>query len=371
MACIQVPIEKQRFCTLTITEACNLQCAYCYEEHKSKKAMPIDLAIRLAEEELNADNGYEFVKFQFFGGEPFIEFGVIKAVVERVKSRKYSKGYSFEITTNGTLLTDDIKKWLIANKDVVSCYLSLDGNREMHNINRSNSFDKIDLNFFAKHYPCCQVKMTVSEKTLPTLFEGVKFCYDNAFRVFWNLGFGIDWSDSHNEEILSRELLKLINYHLENPEVPVSTMLSDSITKVAYVQENTGVQTWCATGQQMVAYGIDGRKYPCQFFSPVTSGENAKELGEIKIDPEIPIEALDAKCRDCVIRAACPTCYGSNYYSTGNLYKKDPNMCALMKIILKARSYFFAQKWKNGTLKLSPEEEKATLKAIVLIQNGL
>ena len=42
-----------------------------------------------------------------------------------------------------------------------------------------------------------------------------------------------------------------------------------------------------------------------------------------------------------------------------------------MKIILKARSFFFAKLWERGLLKLSPEDEKATLKAIVLIQNNL
>lgn len=136
-----IPIEKQRFCTLTITDACNLHCSYCYERYKSKKKMPIDLAIQIAENELTADNQYELVIFQFFGGEPLLEFLTIKAVVEHIRNHKYPKYYSFDITTNGTVLTEEMKTWLIANKDIIDCYLSLDGTPEMHNINRSNSFD--------------------------------------------------------------------------------------------------------------------------------------------------------------------------------------------------------------------------------------
>lgn len=366
-----IPIEKQRFCTLTITDACNLHCSYCYERYKSKKKMPIDLAIQIAENELTADNQYELVIFQFFGGEPLLEFSTIKAVVEHIRNRKYPKYYSFDITTNGTVLTEEMKTWLIANKDIIDCYLSLDGTPEMHNINRSNSFDLIDLDFFREHYADCTVKMTVSKETLPNLFEGIKYCYENGFKVFWNLAFGIDWSDSQNAEILSIQLMKLIQYHLENPQLKPSKMLSDPIAKVAYQAEGAYISTWCASGQQMIAYSTEGKKYPCQFFSPVTSGNEAIELGNIELRSEVKVEDLDAKCKKCVIRSVCPTCYGSNYYSTGDLYVKDNNYCALMKIILKARSFFFAKLWEKKMLNLSPEDEKATLKAIVLIQNNL
>lgn len=366
------PIEKQRFVTLTLTDDCNLRCTYCYEHHQSSAKMPVDLAIKIVEAELTADNDYELVVLQFFGGEPFIEFETIRTVVEHVLSHSYPKHYGFEITTNGTLLTQEIKEWLLKHLDCVDVYLSLDGTREMHNTNRSNSFDLIDLDFFSKNYPHCTVKMTVSEATLPSLFEGVKFCYERGFNVFWNLAFGIDWSNPQNKEILSNQLKLLIDFHLKNPQYPVSKMLSDSIVKVTYYEEEGAyIQTWCATGRQMIAYSVDGKKYPCQFFAPVTSKDKAIELGKIKLAPEVRREDLDEKCRDCIIRSVCPTCYGSNYYSTGNLYKKDSNYCELMKIILKARSYYFALRWKNGTLNLSPEDEKATLKAILLIQNKL
>lgn len=366
-----VPIEKQRMCTLTLTENCNLSCLYCYEHHKSNKIMPKELAISLAEQELCADNDYELVRFQFFGGEPLLEFETIRALVEHVKQHTYPKRYRFDATTNGTVLTDEMKDWFIDNKDIMDCYLSLDGTKQMHDINRCNSFDAIDLDFFRKNFPDCTVKMTVSHKTLPSLYEGVKFCYEKGFKVFWNLAYGIDWSNEHNKEILSEQLMKLIEFHLEHPEYEPSAMLGDPIVKVAQLEAGAYVQTWCATGQQMIAYSVDGKKYPCQFFSPVTAGDKAIELGGIKISKQIAEKELDAKCQSCVIRSVCPTCYGSNYYATGNLYKKDPNMCELMKIILKARSYYFALKWQRGELHMSELEEKATLKAITIIQKQL
>ena len=97
------------------------------------------------------------------------------------------------LTTNGTLVHGDVQKWLIDHKDCVICGLSLDGTREMHNTNRSNSFDSIDIDFFAENYPMQDIKMTISRETLPTMAEGVMYAHKRGFEVSCNLAYGIDW----------------------------------------------------------------------------------------------------------------------------------------------------------------------------------
>ena len=82
-------------------------------------------------------------------------------------------------------------------------------------------------------------------------------------------------------------------------------------------------------------------------------------------------EYLDKTCKECVIRSICPTCFGSNYAATGNIYSRDENMCRLTKITMKARSFFRAKQWELGQLHLTPTEEQLLLRAIIRIQEEL
>ena len=161
--------NKVRSITLTLTHSCNLNCSYCYEKHKNNRRMTFDTAISIVEKELNDDLNleYDYVEFDFFGGEPLLEFELIKKIVDFIKIRKYKNKYIFFATTNGTILTQEMKLWFVENRNFIVLGLSLDGTREMHNINRSNSYDMIDIDFYVKYYSEQGVKMTISPETLP------------------------------------------------------------------------------------------------------------------------------------------------------------------------------------------------------------
>lgn len=363
---------KKKTVTLTLTENCNLNCVYCYEEHKANRKMSLETAKKIILAEMNKDDGFEFVYLDFFGGEPFLQFETLKEIVAFVKEQRFRKPYIMFATTNGTLIHGEVQKWLLENLDCFVIGLSLDGTKQMHDINRCNSFDKIDLEFYKKYYPAQGVKMTISDKTLPMLFDGVKFCHDNGLVCNCNLAFGIDWSNEENQEILSRELMKLIDYYLAHPEIKPCSLLDTDIIKLGYDNISEKNQKWCGAGTHMNTYDVDGNVYPCQFFMPLSAGEEkSKKAKDIVFHKDIPAELLDDKCKDCVVKAACPTCYGSNYVSTGNLYKKDDNMCKLTKITLKARSYLRARQWEMGQLKLTEEEEQVLLRSVLKIQNEL
>ena len=193
--------QKSKNITLVLTHRCNLDCVYCYEHHKNSSVMSAELAKSIVDKELTMNDGVSMVEFDFFGGEPLLEFDTVKEVVEYTIKKEYDKDYIFFITTNGVLLDDERKKWLKEHTDALQIGLSLDGTKEMHDINRNRSFDKIDLDFFRDTYPEESVKMTVSKETLPKLAEGVMFCHDKGFDVSCNLAYGIDWDNKENQEI--------------------------------------------------------------------------------------------------------------------------------------------------------------------------
>ena len=357
--------------TLTVTEKCNLNCNYCYEKRKTYHNMDFNVAKEIIDREFDNPEK-DIINIDFFGGEPFLNFPLIKQLVEYIKSKETNKKYTLFITTNGTLVHGEIKEWLIENRDIISCGLSLDGTKAMHDLNRSNSFDLIDIEFFKKYYLEQGVKMTISEETLPSLAEGVIFLHKLGFDVKCNLAFGIDWSNQNNKEILERELKKLIEFYLENDNIKPCSMLNNDIKLIGKRKwsEKT-IKKWCGAGTHMHTYDVNGNKYPCQFFMPLSSGDKQDIPKDEDFLQDIPIEMFESKCRTCVIRDICPTCYGSNFVSTGNMYKKDENLCKLTKIIFKARSMFRALQWKQHKINLSKEDEKALLYAIMKIQKEL
>ena len=266
-----------------------------------------------------------------------------------------------------------IKEWLFQRRNYFTCGLSYDGTPAMQDINRSNSSSKIDLDFFKMCYPSQAVKMTVSKETLPYLYDGVMYLYKKSLDVEWNLAYNIDWSDSANRDILERELMKLIKFYLEHPQVTPSSMLDSSIQNVSISRNNGQYVRYCGAGNETVAYHIDGTAYPCQFFMPLSVGEEkAKAALDLKFyNEQIPTKLMEEKCLKCVAQSVCPTCYGANYAATGNMYRHDDNYCELIKIIIRARSYFKAMQWQNGQLNLSEEETVHLLNSIKIIQEEL
>lgn len=366
-----MPEADPRVVTITLTQQCNLACSYCYEHHKTRSAMDFITAKSIIDAELKNTADDEAIEFDLFGGEPFLEFNLVQAITSYICQSKGKKKCTIFATTNGTLVHGEIQDWLVQHKSCFVCGLSLDGTREMHNANRSNSYDDIDLNFFLTQYPQQDVKMTVSKESLPHLAEGVIDMHRKGFLVSCNLAYEIDWSASENINILSRELYKLIDFYLENPEIEPCSMLGMGIHAIAADADIT--PRFCGAGKYMRAYDVDGKVYPCQFFMPLSIGqERAASIKGIELpDDYLPQEQLDEKCRHCVICSICPNCFGANFASTGNIYHRDGNLCRLTKVIIKARSFFKARQWELGQLHESESDQQALLRAIVMIQENL
>lgn len=359
--------------TLCITEACNLNCTYCYENHKSSKKMSFDTAKQIIDYEMSVRDKFEGVLFNLFGGEAFLNFELVKQIVEYLETNYRNSDLKWHcfITTNGTLVHGEIQKYLREHRCSISCGLSLDGTKECHNINRSNSFDDIDLTFFAEFYKNQNIKMTISAETLPHLAECVIFAHQKGFEVSCNLAYGVDWSNAKNVSFLEIELMKLIEYYLDNPTIKPCSMLNEPIYKVALKTEKATRE--CGAGQLMRSYDTSGKCYPCQFFMPISIGDEAaiKSLNIQWHDEVIPEDKLNNRCKDCVLKACCHICYGSNYASTGSIYLHEENWCILNKIIFKARAYFRVKQFEKGILSGSEVEQKASLQAAMIILEQL
>lgn len=354
---------------LTVTEKCNLNCTYCYEKNKTLKTMNYETAIKIIDEELTVNDGYEECEIQFFGGEPFFEFELIKSVCEYIWSKQYPKKYQCFATTNGTLVHGEIKKWLFNNKDNFICGLSLDGNKKAHDINRCQSFDLIDIDFFKKTWPEQTAKMTISPESLPYLADSVIFLHEQGIPFSNNLAYGVDWSDDNLIETMQLQLKKLADYYIDNPNVTPCKMLNMRIEDLNYPQK---IKRWCGAGIGLKAYDTFGNAYPCHLFQPM-SYDADRSIASIE-KCFIEQNTMDPRCDKCSIYNVCPTCYGHNYASTGDIAKRDESLCRFTKLNTLVISYIWLKKFERYSreeLRLSKQRYRALFDASKKIQEEL
>ena len=105
---------KRRICTLVITHSCNLNCLYCYEHKKDSLTMPFELAKKLLEYEfkyIESCSEFDELEIDFMGGEPLLEFSLIRKISEWLWSKQWPCPYICFATTNGTLISNDNREW--------------------------------------------------------------------------------------------------------------------------------------------------------------------------------------------------------------------------------------------------------------------
>lgn len=370
--------EKFRRCTCTLymTENCNLNCIYCYEHIKGKAVMPLDVAQQGIQETFQraVNEGIDNVEILFHGGEPFMAFERIRAICQWLWAQEWPVKYICYATTNGTLIRGEIKQWLLNNKERFFVGLSLDGTRDMHNRNRSGSYDKLDLAFFRDNWPDQGVKMTPSPGTIQTLADGVIQIHRLGFkRNNCSFATGIDWE--HDEYgnavdykyILKEQFKKLALYYLAHPDIMPVDMLN-----VKFIAVAAGLQGMedklCGAGTIMRCWTPDGQCLPCHLFYEV-SKERGERLGEF--DLSSPQKLQDKRCKGCVLEPVCPTCYGGNFITYGDVSQRDPYTCEITKLRVLAGSWMIGQMLetpkKYTALKEYSEDELAMIAKGVLM----
>lgn len=318
---------------LVLTESCNLACKYCYECGNGH-TMTFETAKRIVVNEFSGNPTEKFKVF-FFGGEPFVNFKIMKRIydyIEKIYPEKVSK---YAITTNGTLVHGDVKNWLYERKDKFEITLSIDGTRAMHNRNRitksgEGSYDDIDLDFFAENWRGCTAKMTISPDTIYDFAEGIISIEKYGFKCKANFASGVNFNLKINKKIFLDNFGKLIEYYSKNNN-PLCYMLDLPLTSILVpLDENF---RYCGAGKDRHCYGDDDSKwYPCQGLMPM-SLPNRTDIFKFEDFAEDSI-MKNSPCRDCKFIRICRTCYAMNYSFTQDVFCPDTQICKLNKMCM-------------------------------------
>lgn len=137
---------------LHIAHTCNLNCSYCFASqgkyHGERALMSFEVGKRALDFLIENSGTRRNLEVDFFGGEPLMNFDVVKKLVEYARSieKEKTKNFRFTLTTNGVLVDKDVIDF--ANREMSNVVLSLDGRKEVHDRYRvdysgNGSWDKI------------------------------------------------------------------------------------------------------------------------------------------------------------------------------------------------------------------------------------
>lgn len=138
---------------LLVAHDCNMRCKYCFadtgEFHMSSRTMLSADTGRKALDWLVSKSGERrHIEVDFFGGEPLMNFKVVKELVAygRELEKKYDKVFKFTITTNALAINDDVIEY--CNKEMENVVISIDGRKDVHDkmrpgINNRSNYDRV------------------------------------------------------------------------------------------------------------------------------------------------------------------------------------------------------------------------------------
>ncbi|MBR5302317.1 MAG: thioether cross-link-forming SCIFF peptide maturase [Clostridia bacterium] len=137
---------------LHVAHTCNLNCAYCFASqgkyHSDRALMSFEVGKRALDFLVEHSGKRRNLEVDFFGGEPLMNWDVVKDLVKYARSieKEHGKNFRFTLTTNGVLIDDDVIEF--SNREMSNVVLSLDGRKEIHDRLRvdyagNGSYDRI------------------------------------------------------------------------------------------------------------------------------------------------------------------------------------------------------------------------------------
>ncbi|MBQ3045886.1 MAG: thioether cross-link-forming SCIFF peptide maturase [Clostridia bacterium] len=337
-----------------IAHTCNLNCSYCFASqgkyHGERALMSYEVGKRALDFLIENSGTRRNLEVDFFGGEPLMNFDVVKRLVEYARSieKKHGKNFRFTLTTNGVLIDDDVIDF--ANREMSNVVLSLDGRKEIHDRYRvdyagNGSWDKIVPKFQklveargGKNY---YMRGTFTHAN-PDFLKDIQQMLDLGFT---ELSMEPVVCAPGEESELTAEDMPVV---MEQYEKLAELMLEKDkegkpFTFYHYMIDLTGGPciykriSGCGSGTEYMAVTPTGELYPCHQFV----GEEKFRLGDIwegVTNTDVQNEFAECnvysrpECRECWARLYCSGgCAANAYHSTGSVKGVYKYGCELFK----------------------------------------
>lgn len=320
------------------TSECNLGCTYCYIHEKSSETIAIEKTVEILSAHLTEPG--EPVDLLVMGAEPLTHFDELKQLVEAICTRQWAREYHFVAATNGTLLTEEMKRWFIDHRDTVCLGLSYDGTDDDQDQNRSGSSGKVDKQFFLDNWPRQLWKVTISRETAPTIDKGLIAIHEMGAAFTANPAYEEEYWSEEQIDQYALALYRLADYYIAHPEVEPCNLLSN-LPKASAEPEKVRQPTACGAGVNLCFYDMQGAVYPCHMLSPLVLPEEQAIRGQYFAENA---DFEDPRCHSCALKLDCPACPGANYLYRGDIRLRDPFQCKAYQAELRAAMHMWIGK---------------------------
>ncbi len=327
---------------LHIAHDCNLRCKYCFAEegeyHGRKALMSYEVGCKALDFLVANSGARRNLEVDFFGGEPTMNFEVVKKLVEYGRSleKEHDKNFRFTLTTNGVLLNDEILDF--ANKEMHNLVLSIDGRKEINDRMRPTANQKGSYDVILPHFQ----KAAESRNQQNYYVRGTYTHYNTDFSKdvlhLHDLGF---------EQISVEPVVcdPKEDYALREEDVPALLEQYDILAREIIKRRKEGRfinffhfmidleggpcvakrLSGCGAGLEYLAVTPWGDIYPCHQFvgeerflmgnvyDGITKDEIVKEFGRANVYTK-------PECRECFAKFYCSGgCMANSFHATGNI----------------------------------------------------
>ena len=340
---------------LHVAHTCNLNCAYCFASqgnyHGERAVMSYEVGKQALDFLMDHSGTRHNLEVDFFGGEPLMNWQVVKDLVAYARSveKERGKNFRFTLTTNGMLIDDDVIDF--ANKEMHNVVLSLDGRKEVHDRYRVDYAGKGSWETIVPKFQ----KLVASRPADKTYYMRGTFTHENPdfledIKTMLDLGFdelsmepvvcAPDDPAALTEEdlnIVFDQYEKLAQLMLERRKA------GKPFTFYHYMLDLAGGPcvykriSGCGSGTEYMAVTPWGDLYPCHQFV----GEEKFKLGDVwqgvtapQVQEEFAACNVYARpeCRDCWARLYCAGgCAANAYHATGSVKGVYEQGCQLFR----------------------------------------
>jgi len=294
----------------------------------------------------------EKAKLSFFGGEPLLQFGLVKELTKYAQEKGKQKGIdvNFSIATNGTLVDEEVLEFFEEYDFRVE--LSIDGDEKSHNINRpmrngGNSYQAVVKNLSELQKRAGHVAVTgvITPETALHLSQNSQHVVDELGVKSYIMvaDYTAPWKEEHLSTVLD-QLLMLEDWYLEKSRRGDAFYYSlFDVHIAAHIRGGFKPGDLCDVGRKVCAVGEDGRVFPCVRFAGkplkaknyvlghVDTGLNWKKCSDISAENLKP----RTQCNDCNLDGRCITyCPCLNWDTTGSLSEVPGILCAFESMVI-------------------------------------
>lgn len=341
--------------TLSLTHNCNLSCKYCYSGRKFKQDMSLETGEKIVDFAMRISGPDKLLDFCFFGGEPFLRFDMIKELTSLIQERKkeYKKPVRLSITTNGTILTQEMIDFLKENN--INLCVSIDGPEHIHNRNRcyengEGSFAQVVKNILMarEQLDNLQANAVYGPETIEDLQESLEFLDLLGIPVIHlNMNILASWSGVTYQKML-KSYLQVADYYIHSYEQgrEIGINLIDSkiilFLKGGYTAGDT-----CGMGETEWGFAPGGNIYPCERLIGEDE-ESPFSLGNVHTGLSLEKQRSVSKhrgnknkeCNQCQFQKYCMNwCGCTNYHMTGLTDMASPTLCASERATIEAAKH--------------------------------